>query len=366
MLSIKMTDYSFDLPKELIALEPVEPRDTCKLLIYDTKNDLLSFDVFSNISSYIPSKSMMVLNSTRVLPSRIVLKKKSTGGKITALILLNETNEAGNVSLMLDRKVENDETLMLSDKEIFEIVKHKNNSIFQAKMLISESELVDLLEEEGSMPIPLYLRKTKLTKSDLVEKYQTIFAEKKVSSHAQKFQEPLGSIAAPTASLHFTDGVFKSLYIKNINIARINLEVGLGTFAPISEENFQSGTLHNEWFCIKKEEKSKIIEAKNNLQGILACGTTVVRALESPWEIVRGDSLKDEYLSTNIFIRPGHHFKMVDMLLTNFHLPNSSLMMLVEAFLQSKNASKSLKSIYQIAIEKKFRFFSFGDAMLII
>jgi len=360
-----MKDYSYDLPQELIALEPAVPRDSSKLLIYNTKDDSVVFDIFANISNYIPAKSLMVLNSTRVLPSRIMMRKKSTNGKIVVLVLLNEKNTKGTVFIILDRKANSGEILALDGREIFEVISQKEGGIFEAKILITESDLIDLLEQKGNMPIPLYLRKTKLTNSELGEKYQTVFAKITDPKTAKGSENPLGSVAAPTASLHFTEEVFKRLKEKNVHTAKVNLEVGLGTFAPINSENLSKGVLHKEWFSIEKEEKCKIIEAKDNRLGILACGTTVVRALES-WGGTEESVEGEKYVSTNIFIRPGHNFQMVDMLLTNFHLPNSSLMMLVEAFLQSKNASKSLKNLYQIAIERRFRFFSFGDAMLII
>lgn len=360
-----MEEYSYDLPQDLIALEPAVPRDSSKLLIYNTKDDSIIFDTFANISNYIPAKSLLVLNSTRVSPSRIVMNKKSTNGKIIVLVLLNEKNNKGTMHIMLDRKANSGDILTFDGRQVFEVIKHKEDSIFEAKLIITESDLVNLLEKKGSMPIPLYLRKTKLTNTELGEKYQTVFAKSADPKTAKDHDNPLGSVAAPTASLHFTEEVFKKIAEKSILTAKVNLEVGLGTFAPISNENISKGVLHKEWYSIEKEEKCKIIEAKKNGVGIMACGTTVVRVLES-WRGEEETAASDKYVSTDIFIRPGHNFQMVDMLLTNFHLPSSSLMMLVEAFLRSKNASRSLKNLYQIAIEKRFRFFSFGDAMLII
>lgn len=360
-----MDNYYYELPQELVALEPAVPRDSSRLMVYDTSRNAVMEDTFANIAKYIPRDTLMVLNSTRVLPSRIILHKKSTGGKVVVLILLNEITQDGDSHLMLDREVRISETLGLKNKDLFTITSHKKESIFVAKCLVSSAELLKILDEYGTMPTPLYLRKTGLGREELKEKYQTVFARNDKNTKVEKYKGILGSVAAPTASLHFTEKVFERLSKKGIEKANITLEVGLGTFATLTEKNIEGGKLHEEWYKIDKSTKVKILEKRKNDGKILACGTTSVRCLES-WGGKEFANQTDEYVSTDIFIKPGHNFQIVDMMLTNFHIPKSSLMMLVEAFLQSKNAKRSLVSIYEEAIEKKYRFYSFGDAMLII
>lgn len=357
--------YSYDLPQALIATEPVVPRDSCRLFVYHTATDQIALDHFYNIANYIPPQSLMVVNETSVAPSRITLFK-STGGKVICLFLLNEqVSQDDTISLMVDRGVEVGEKLFTTTgTEVVDIVAHQKDSIFYGKLTISRSSLLKLLHKAGQMPIPLYLRKTKLNQLQLKTKYQTIFAQ----SSAQ-----LSSVAAPTASLHFTPRVFDSLAKLGIQRAPIRLEVGLGTFAPLTDDNLNEGKLHTEWYLVPEQTYKAINMAKANSRAIIAVGTTTVRALES---LTSGLSQtgsfehklfkSEDYRSTNIFIRPGDKFQYTNHLVTNFHLPNSSLMMMVEALLQSKNAKKSLVQLYQIAIKERFRFYSFGDCMLIL
>lgn len=347
MVNIK--DYEFDLPAGLIAQAPVQPRDTSKLLVYDTKTNGIIFDQFFNLDRYLPEKSFLVMNETKVLPSRVVLYK-STGGKVKTLFLVNEQSEIPNhIRIMVDRKISTGEDLFFNKQDKIKIVS-QDRQLFTVLLSFSRTRLFELLLKYGSMPIPPYIKHTPLHEKELRESYQTIFAHKD------------GSSAAPTASLHFTDGVFKKLKAKNISYYFLTLHVGMGTFASIGEQNIKDKKLHYEWYEVPKETDRLIDKSEKEGKELVAVGTTVVRTLEA----LTKSKHKTLVGKTDLFIYPPYEFKMVDHLITNFHLPESSLMMLVDAFLEYKGAKRRLIDIYKIAINEKCRFFSFGDVMLII
>lgn len=342
---MKQEDYSYVLPDRNLALSPSSVRDMSKLFIYDTTSDRIHLDNFVNIDEYLPSDSFLVLNDTKVLPARVVMKKE-TGGKVVVLFLVNELN--GNiVPVIVDRKVNVGSKLFFEDGRFLEIISQTEN-IFNLRFDFDKEKLFSQLNRYGTMPIPPYLKKTPLKRDELIEKYQTIFAQKD------------GSSAAPTASLHFTDRVFSKLKDRGIEKYFLTLHVGLGTFAPLTDENVKTGKLHEEFYQINEKEFDLITEAKHRGRKLVSVGTTVTRTIES---IARSGKLTGK---TDLFIYPPYRFKMVDHLITNFHLPKSSLMMLVEAFLQHRQAKRRLTDLYGIAIENDFRFFSFGDAMLIL
>jgi S-adenosylmethionine:tRNA ribosyltransferase-isomerase len=360
-------DYNFHLPKELLATEPVTPRDNSRLFVYDTTTDTIQLDYFHNLDKYLPNDSTLVLNRTKVAPSRITLQK-TTGGKIVCLFLMNEVLEnTKHIHVMVDRIISVGDPLFYAEparapKNIMTCKERHQDSIFVFELHISRNELIALLEKHGSMPIPLYLRHTELSESALHERYQTVYAQDYTDITRNLF-----SVAAPTAGLHFTQKVFDKLQKKSITRAEVVLEVGLGTFAPLSAEALEKGKLHTEWYQVPESSRDRILKTKSEGRKIIAVGTTVVRTLESYAKLSKNEQkLYDEYHATDIFIREGHEFSLVDCLVTNFHLPNSSLMMLVEAFLQYKGEKRSLKELYEIAIQEKFRFYSFGDSMLIL
>jgi S-adenosylmethionine:tRNA ribosyltransferase-isomerase len=359
----------------IIAQQPASPRDWAKLLVYDTSTDEIFFDRFYNLDKYLPKKSFLVFNNTKVLPARIRLKKKN-GGVVEVLFLVNETNRSDKkIRGMVDRKINIGDKLFFDNKNLATAVRQENN-IFTFKLNFTREKLFRLLENAGSMPIPPYIKNTPLTEQELRKKYQTIFSGTPVGARL------IGSMAAPTASLHFTDRVFKKLEKKGIKKFFITLHVGLGTFAPVSEKNIKEKKLHQEYFEMEKETLKNCQRWKKNGKKLVAVGTTVVRTLESiflyPPEFISGSCQKcynqfSEIISKNkkifgntrIFIFPPYNFKAVDCLITNFHLPGSSLRLLVEAFLKFKKAKKTLEELYQIAIDNHCRFYSFGDAMLI-
>ncbi len=345
-------EYRYDLPESMIAQEPANPRDSSKLLIYNTNNDSLIIDEFAHLATSLPPSTTLTLNDAKVVPARVTLFKE-TGGKIVVLFLVNEwiSTKQGPIPCFLDRKSRVGEKLFFSDKR-FLTVQSQDEGIFYLSWEGKAEDFLQKLDMYGTMPIPPYIKHSPLSRDELMEKYQTIFAKKP------------GSSAAPTASLHFTPRVFQSLEARGIQKITTTLHVGLGTFAPLTEKNLRENKLHAEWCEINTEAAFSLQKAKQEKRPILATGTTVVRTLES---YVKEGILGMPYAgNTELFIRPGYEFRMVDMMVTNFHLPGSSLMMLVDAFLAHKHAQKRILELYEFAKKNNFRFYSFGDAMLIL
>lgn len=336
--------YEYELPKGFIASAPAEPRDSARLFVYDTKTDTVTFDHFYNLSKYLPEGSLLVLNTTKVVPARVKMRKES-GGIAEVLFLVNEVRKDGLVPCITDRKLNIGTTVMFPNGKAFMVRSQEEERFFLAPQFSAE-ELPELLLKYGTTPIPKYIKENPLPEDALRERYQTIFAETPAS------------VAAPTASLHFTERVFRSLAEKQITHVPVTLHVGLGTFAPVKDENIAEKKLHNEWFEIPEASVAAIRESKKKGNSVVAVGTTVVRTLESAARGANG--------ATDIFIFPPFEFKTVDVLITNFHVPKSSLMMLVDAFLKYKGAKRGILDLYAIAMKENFRFYSFGDAMVII
>ncbi|NTU73157.1 tRNA preQ1(34) S-adenosylmethionine ribosyltransferase-isomerase QueA [Candidatus Roizmanbacteria bacterium] len=346
---ISPDDFDYQLPEELIAQEPSSPRDESRLFVYDTASDEVIHDRFINLDRYLSPISFLVLNETKVLPSRLTLFKE-TGGRVQVLFLINHlTEDVSCIPVMSDRKLGVGSKLTSQHGFIFQVERQKEN-IFYLKSSLNRSQLVHALEEEGRMPIPPYIKHSPLTEEQLRIKYQTIFARKE------------GSVAAPTASLHFTERVFKKIEQKRINIINTQLHVGMGTFAPIDAINIEKRQLHEELYEISPEAASAINSAKRAGKKCVAVGTTVVRTLESAG---KGGFVEAGNGNTDLFVFNPYVFQQVDCMVTNFHVPRSSLMMLVDAFLRSKGAKRKILDLYEIAKEERYRFFSFGDAMFI-
>ncbi len=346
---LKLYDYS--LPSELIAKKPASPRDSAKLLVYKRKTNQAFFDTFKNLGKYLSKNSVLVLNDTRVLPARLVVKKP-TGG--LARILYIDKNK-NLLEFLSDRNLDIGSKIEINPK-IFFIVKNKVGGHYFLKPSFSINKTFEILEKYGITPIPPYIKNVPLSEKQLRKEYQTVFAENK------------GSVAAPTASLHFTKRLLREIQKAGHKIIYITLHVNLGTFAPLTEENLKKLKLHTEYYEISKRSTEILNKAKKDSAPIIAVGTTVVRALESAVNNhslsreTRANCLKKLNGETNIFIKEGYKFKFVDGLITNFHVPKSSLLMLVSALV----GRKLLLNLYKKAISKKFRFFSFGDGMLII
>lgn len=383
---IDIEKYNYDLPKELIRKQGVEPRDSARLFVYDTKTDTITHSVFSELPKFLPEKSVMVLNNTKVVPARLFLKKE-TGGRIEVFVLANELDIRlyGNdieIPVLVDRKCLVGWKLYFPNGDFFEVIRQEEKRFFVR--LKSQKTLEELLQEYGETPIPHYLEESKPkprtglagtlagneSETHLRQRYQTIFASEG------------SSVAAPTASLHFTKEVFVNLDTKNIEFAEVTLDVGLGTFAPLKDEHFQSGVLHTERISVPKEAADAVNLAKKEARAVIAVGTTALRVLEAAairddasvsglvrlWKKKSSnvDTVRPIDGVTDIFIYPPYHFQTADIVLTNFHLPKSSLMLLVDAFLEDKKAKRRILDLYALAIKEGYAFYSFGDSMLIL
>ncbi len=342
-----LKQYAYTYPDSLIAHEPVEPRDSSRLFVYDTKTDTVTFDYFYNIAAYLPG-AVLVRNTTKVVPARLAATREN-GEEIELFILFDRGVKNGRVEALVNQRVFEGERLAVSGY-VF-VVKDASQKQMVLKLEFSETELLSLLYGVGKTPVPPYIHST-LSEATLRERYQTIFAGAE------------GSVAAPTASLHFTETVEASLVEAHIETIPLQLNVGLGTFAPIFPENFTEKRLHHEHYEVSKESSQFLCKAKKQGRTICAVGTTVVRALESGAEqIMKGESVVAD---TDLFIYPPHRFVIPDAMITNFHVPRSSLLCLVDAFLEHKQAKRRIISLYETAIAAEFRLFSFGDSMLIL
>ncbi len=352
MTSLNDPLYSFELNEVLIGNSPSDKRDESRLFVFDTKTGAIHFDHFKNITKYLPEESLLVLNETRVVPARVYLHKE-TGGKVEVLFLMNLWKEGEElVPAIVDRKIEVGQQLVSCDRAYTFHIEKQDENVFVLKPLFDIATFRTFLDTYGETPLPHYIQGVEMTEEKVRARYQTIFGKEAYS------------IAAPTASLHFTEEVFTSLKEKHIERVGVTLHVGLGTFKPLTEDNFKNNTLHLERYVINQDTAKLLLKAKENKTPVIAVGTTSVRTLESyARDHITGEGVED---MTTIFIHPPYDFKMVDHLITNFHLPNSSLMMLVEAFLQHKKSDKHLVELYEIAIKENFHFYSFGDSMLIL
>lgn len=358
---ISLDDYDYDLGDDFIAKDPANPRESAKLFVYNTKTDEISFDIFANIANYLPKDSMLVFNNTRVIPARLWLKKE-TGGKIEVLLMMNEYMRGDPlVKGVVDRKTEKGHKLYFQNGEYLE-VHHQEEQYFFFKPSMPIEDLWHLLDEEGVTPIPPYIKGSSLNEKSLREEYQSVLA--KVPA----------SVAAPTASLHFSEKLLDELKDAGISKEEVTLHVGAGTFAPINESNFESKKLFVEYYTIDKEVADKINTAKSDGVTIIPVGTTALRTLESASVIKSLDEKGETHYqlepasgkSTDIFVYPPYRFKIADALITNFHVPKSSLMLLVDAMLEAKNSKKRILELYEIAKQNGFMFYSFGDGMLIL
>jgi S-adenosylmethionine:tRNA ribosyltransferase-isomerase len=338
--------YHYSLPPDRIAQKPASPRDSSQLLIYNTQTDEVKWDTFLHVDRYLPSKSLLVMNETKVLPCRV--HAEGAKGPVELLVMSNEWKPTDTVLLAsANKKLHPGEIVELPHGHTLTVLE-SNEKVFKFSSSFNLKKLPEVLARIGEMPVPRYIEDCPLTEKEKRHKYQTIFAH-----------QP-GSVAAPTASLHFTPRVFKKLQNAGIQKTFLTLHVGLGTFAPVLPEHLATKTLYKEWYQIPSSTLEKIHTQKNTAQPIIAVGTTATRSLES---FARSGALTG---TTDLFIMPPYPFQILDGLMTNFHVPGSSLMMLVEAFLQHKKAKRHLVDLYSLALQHDFRFYSFGDAMLIL
>ena len=349
----QVLSYDYELPEKFIAQSPASPRDGAKLMVYDTATDKIYFDTFLHLDKYLPSQSVLVFNNTKVVPARIILHKE-TGGIVELLLLLNERKVGEKVIKGLsDRKLTIGQKLLFDKKNFLTVVK-QDEKIFYFEPSMSDTKLYDLLDKHGHTPIPKYIRQNKMSEHELREKYQAVFAKTPAS------------VAAPTASLHFTDRLLRKLRTQGVVEEFVTLHVGMGTFAPVNAENFVTKKLFRERIELTIPAAQRLNRYKTDNRPLIAVGTTALRTLESVASSRHLGRVEPASKETDLFIFPPYEFRAVDGLITNFHLPGSSLIMLVQALLEHKQANKNVLELYKIAKVRGFRFYSFGDGMLII
>ena len=339
---MNISDFNFSLPKESIAQMPKGKRSDSKLLVIDRSTKKLKDEKFENIYKYISENDLLVVNDTRVIPARIVGFRKKTKGRVEIFIERVLSEKLFICQIKSTRKLKNGDIVIIGNEIELRI---ENNDQILCEVLVENSSVKKLLNDHGSVPLPPYISR----KPSKVDKdyYQTIFAKKD------------GSVAAPTAGLHFDDEIIKKLYKKGVKIAHITLHIGMGTFSTIKTHNIEDHTMHSELYCVPDETAKLIEKCKQNNGKVISVGTTVARALES---FYNSKNKVNKFYETNIFIKPGYNFKAIDILITNFHLPKSSLLIMVSAFYNTKKIIEA----YEYAVKKNYKFFSYGDSTIII
>jgi len=348
---MKLSDFDYNLPKELIANSHAEPRDHSRLLVYNRKSGQIEHKHFHDIADHLQKGDVLVFNNSKVFKARI-FGKRETGGQNEFLLIRPVDDFVWET--LIKRKIK------AGDKVIFDgglegkVIKKIDERVWQIRFNKNKKEVFSFLEKYGTTPLPPYVKNAKPVKGF----YQTVYAKE------------TGSVAAPTAGFHFTKELLDKLKTKGVECLEITLHVGPGTFLPVEAENISQHKMHEEFYEVKKEVWKKILDAKNVGRRIVAVGTTTTRTLESVFQKYPISNIKyPEFIigSTDIFIYPPYDFKIVDALITNFHLPKSTLLMLVASFIdpEGKKGITLVKKIYDEAVEKKYRFYSFGDSMFI-
>lgn len=333
-------DYSF--APEQVAKTPARPRDSARLQVIRRGSGTTAWSTFRKLADYLPSGSLLVLNDTRVIPARLIAERV-TGGRVALLYL---SHDRDGMLCMADRRLQPGEFLRVRGSHGCTVIAAEGR-FWRLKPVFGTLSLMRALERYGQMPLPPYIKQSPLTEKQVKRDYQTVFARAR------------GSVAAPTASLHFTDRLLRDLRHGGIQIARVTLHVHLGTFAPLTAEQWQQGILHREWYRVPPETVRRVEATRAAGRPVIAVGTTVMRTLESAALSGRLQSGEGE---TQLFIREGFPFRVVDGLITNYHVPKSSLLMLVGAFA----GYDSMRQAYQQAVQQRCRLFSFGDGMLIL
>ncbi|HJC30576.1 MAG TPA: tRNA preQ1(34) S-adenosylmethionine ribosyltransferase-isomerase QueA [Candidatus Anaerobutyricum faecale] len=340
---MKTSDFYYDLPEELIAQDPLENRSDSRLMVLDKKTGAVSHHIFREIVNYLNPGDCLVINDTKVIPARLIGEKEGTGAKIEVLLLKRKTGDVWETLVKPGRKAKPGTRIRFGGGllvgEVIDIVDEGNRLIkFEFEGIFEE-----ILDQLGQMPLPPYITHQLKDK----DRYNTVYA-----THS-------GSAAAPTAGLHFTPELLKTIEEKGIDIARVTLHVGLGTFRPVKVDDVENHHMHSEFYMIDEEAAEKINRAKENGKRVICVGTTSCRTIESVAD--ENGRLKPCSGWTEIFIYPGYQFKILDCLITNFHLPESTLIMLVSALAGKEH----VLAAYEEAVKERYRFFSFGDAMFI-
>ena len=340
---MKTSDFYYDLPEELIAQDPLEDRSSSRLLVLNKESGEVSHHIFKDIKDYLKEGDCLVINDTKVIPARLIGSKVGTDAKVEILLLKRKENNIWETLVKPGKKAKPGAKISFGDGllvgEVIDVVEEGNRLI----QFSFEGIFEEILDQLGQMPLPPYITHQLEDKN----RYQTVYAK-----HT-------GSAAAPTAGLHFTPELLNELEEKGVNIARVTLHVGLGTFRPVKVENILEHHMHSEFYQIDEEAAEKINRAKDNGGRVICVGTTSCRTIESAAD--ETGHLKPCSGWTEIFIYPGYKFKALDCLITNFHLPESTLVMLVSALAGRDNVMNA----YEEAVKERYRFFSFGDAMFI-
>ena len=340
---MKVSDFYFELPEELIAQYPLEKRDSSRLMVLDKKTGEIEHRKFHDILEYLNEGDTLVLNNTRVLPARLIGEKEETGGKIEFLLLKRIEGDKWECLAKPGRKAKVGTVFTFGEGKLKAIVREIGE---EGKRIIEfkyDGIFEQVLDELGQMPLPPYIHE----KLEDKERYQTVYSKEK------------GSAAAPTAGLHFTEELLKEIKDKGVNIAYLTLHVGLGTFRPVKVDDVNNHVMHSEYYHLDKENAELINKTKEAGKRVIAVGTTSSRTLETIGD--ENGRVREQSGWTDIFIYPGYKFKIVDNLITNFHLPESTLIMLVSALAGQDN----IMNAYNTAVKEKYRFFSFGDSMFI-
>ena len=341
---MKTSDFYYDLPQELIAQEPLKDRASSRLLVLHKDSGEIEHKIFRDITEYLKKGDCLVINDTKVLPARLIGERKNTGARVEILLLVRKDLDTWEVLTYPGKKAKPGDVITFGDgrleAEILEVIEGGNRIV----KFHYDGVFENILEELGEMPLPPYITH----KLEDKNRYQTVYAVHD------------GSAAAPTAGLHFTPELLQQIKDMGVEIAHVTLHVGLGTFRPVKVEDVTNHEMHSEYYVVEESEAEKINKVKKNGGRIIAVGTTSTRTLESVTDengVVHAGSGW-----TKIFIYPGYKFKAIDCLITNFHLPESTLIMLVAALV----GKDRILDTYKIAVEEKYRFFSFGDAMFIV
>ena len=340
---LRKEDFNYALPEELIAQDPLLDRSASRLMVLDKDTGEVTNRVFKDITDYLHKGDVLVINDTRVIPARLIGARENTGGKVEVLLLKRQTKDTWETLVKPGRKARIGDRIVFGDgrlkAEVIDIVDEGNRIVkFEYEGIFEE-----IIEELGTMPLPPYITH----KLEDQERYQTVYAEHD------------GSAAAPTAGLHFTPELLEEIKEAGVEIAHVTLHVGLGTFRPVKEENVLDHHMHSEFYSISEETAEIINRAKEENRRVICVGTTSCRTVESAAD--RKGHVEAKSGWTEIFIYPGYDFKILDALITNFHLPESTLIMLVSALAGREN----VLAAYKKAVEERYRFFSFGDAMFV-
>ncbi|PIH05115.1 tRNA preQ1(34) S-adenosylmethionine ribosyltransferase-isomerase QueA [Clostridium combesii] len=340
---MKVKDFDFYLPEELIAQHPMEKRDEARLLVLDKETGEIEHKIFKDILDYLTPNDCLVLNNTRVLPARLIGSKEETGGKMEFLLLKRKEKDVWETLVKPGKRAQIGARFIFGNGELKAEVIGMGEEGSRIVKFYYEGIFEEILDQLGQMPLPPYIKE----KLDDKEMYQTVYSKEE------------GSAAAPTAGLHFTEELLKKIEEKGVKLAFLTLHVGLGTFRPVKVEDIQEHVMHSEYYKMDKETAEIINDTRENGGRVIAVGTTSCRTLETIGDIE--GKVREQSGWTDIFIYPGYKYKVVDALITNFHLPQSTLLMLVSALAGRDN----IMNAYNVAVEKEYRFFSFGDAMFI-